>query len=271
MEQTLGTDGSVGELPRWVGVTQLPAATPKLSSEDSCLAVPASKMGSARNRRERLPAAARRRQLLDVALECFATSGYHATSLSEIAAAAGVTKPVLYQHFHSKRELFSELLEAVGNDLLTAVVAAAEAETSPYRKVRAGFEAYFRFVAQHPSAFWLLFGGNLSRLEEFSGTVGRVERGIAEAVARFIEADIDREWRELLGLAIVGLAEVTGRRWVATQVEAKAPLSQDTADRYTQALADLVWAGLRGLPGAGTTAGAHDWPGPSELAQDIGP
>ena len=61
----------------------------------------------------RLPAARRRRQLLDVALELFAARGYHTTSMNDIAEAAGVTKPVLYQHFRSKRELYLELLEDV--------------------------------------------------------------------------------------------------------------------------------------------------------------
>ena len=69
----------------------------------------------------RLPAARRRRQLLDVALEVFATSGFHQTSMEEVAEAAGVTKPVLYQHFGSKRELYLELLEDVGGQMMAAV------------------------------------------------------------------------------------------------------------------------------------------------------
>jgi AcrR family transcriptional regulator len=66
----------------------------------------------------RLPAARRRRQLLDVAQEVFASRGFHATSMDEVAEAAGVTKPVLYQHFDSKRRLYQELLEDVGQQLL---------------------------------------------------------------------------------------------------------------------------------------------------------
>ena len=66
----------------------------------------------------RLPAEQRRRQLLDVACTVFATHGFHATSMDDVASAAGVTKPVLYQHFPSKRALFVELLENVGHELL---------------------------------------------------------------------------------------------------------------------------------------------------------
>ena len=65
----------------------------------------------------RLPAHQRRRQLLDTALEVFANEGFHATSMNDVADAAGVTKPVLYQHFASKRELYLELLEDVGTRL----------------------------------------------------------------------------------------------------------------------------------------------------------
>ena len=62
----------------------------------------------------RLPAAERREQLLRTAVAVFAEHGYHATSMNDVAEAAGVTKPVLYQHFSSKRELFIELLADIG-------------------------------------------------------------------------------------------------------------------------------------------------------------
>ncbi|MGZ6966617.1 MAG: helix-turn-helix domain-containing protein, partial [Acidimicrobiia bacterium] len=61
----------------------------------------------------RLPAEQRRTQLVAVAVEVFGERGFHATSMDEVAEAAGVTKPVLYQHFPSKRALFRELLDDV--------------------------------------------------------------------------------------------------------------------------------------------------------------
>src|SRR5947208_2501628 len=109
--------------------------------------------------RPRLPAARRRSQLLEVALERFAAAGFHGTSMEEIADAAGVTKPVLYQHFGSKRTLYLELLETVGQELLEAVRESVAAEDDPYQRVLAGFRAYFRFVCERTSAFQLLFGG----------------------------------------------------------------------------------------------------------------
>src|SRR5690242_1596805 len=72
----------------------------------------------------RLPAAARRRQLLDVALGEFAERGYSGVSMDQVAEAAGVTKPVLYQHFTSKRALYLELVADVADRLESAVVKA---------------------------------------------------------------------------------------------------------------------------------------------------
>src|SRR5436305_5871766 len=106
----------------------------------------------------RLPALRRRRQLLDVALEVFADRGFHGTSMAEVAEAAGVTKPVLYQHFGSKRDLYRELLDDVGQRLLEDVQKATAAAGGPRQQVAAGFAAYFRFVDGHQSAFRLLFG-----------------------------------------------------------------------------------------------------------------
>ena len=188
----------------------------------------------------RLPAARRRRQLLDVAQEVFAEQGFHATSMDEVAEAAGVTKPVLYQHFDSKRQLYRELLDDVGQQLLDAIAQATAAAGHPRRQVEAGFGAYFRFVDQRRSAFRLLFGSGARRDEEFADAVRNVEAAIAEAIAALIEADIDTEHRLLLANGIVGLAEGTGRYWLAGELDLD-------PDVVASRIADLAWAGLRAV------------------------
>lgn len=198
---------------------------------------------------QRLPAAVRRSQLLDVALDRFAATGYHETSMEDIADAAGVTKPVLYQHFQSKHELFLELLDSVGREFLEEVVSRAAAETNPYQRVLAGFRAYFQFVCERTAAFQLVFGGGSRLTDDFADTVRRLESDIASTIGRFIDADIDEGHRDLLGHAIVGLGEVAGRRWVAAH-GGEEPLDPKEAERMAVRLADLVWAGLRGLPGS---------------------
>ena len=105
----------------------------------------------------RLRAAERRAQLLGVARRLFARDGYRGASMESIAEAAGVTKPVLYQHFSSKRALYSALL---ANDLgrLTQELETAfsQAEDDEER-LRRGFGAYLGFVDRHEDAFRLLF------------------------------------------------------------------------------------------------------------------
>jgi AcrR family transcriptional regulator len=200
--------------------------------------------------RQRLPAARRRSQLLEVALERFAAQGFHGASMEEIAEAAGVTKPVLYQHFGSKRTLYLELLETVGAELLDEVREAVAAEDSPYRRVLVGFDAYFRFVCERTSAFQLLFGSGARLSDEFAEAVRQIEASVAATVSEFIEADIDRAYQELLGHAIVGLGEVAARFWVSRREEAGYPDLDPAEGKLLAArLADLVWAGLRGLPG----------------------
>lgn len=202
-------------------------------------------------RTQRLPAARRRDQLLDVALDLFGTADYHATSMEDIADAAGVTKPVLYQHFPSKQSLYLRLLEMVGGELTAAVTASAAAAT-PYLQVLAGFHGYFRFVAERPNAFRLLFGSGARGLDEFTDAIAAVEDDLAAIIASYIDADLGAEHREMLGYAIVGLAEVTGRHWASRQ-ETTADgtaiaLDPKEGERLAQWLADLAWAGLRSLP-----------------------
>ena len=191
----------------------------------------------------RLPAARRRRQLLDVSLELFAARGYHTTSMNDIAEAAGVTKPVLYQHFRSKRELYLELLEDVGGRLRDVIGKATSEAPNPREQVQAGFLAYFTFVSDQRTAFQLLFGGGSRRDVEFADAVrdGR-------AVDRREHRSADRrgrprpDQRRLLAHGIVGLAEGTSRHWVANGLTGS---PAELADH----VAALAWAGLRGISG----------------------
>jgi AcrR family transcriptional regulator len=197
----------------------------------------------------RLPAARRRRQLLDVAVDVFAERGFHGTSMDEVAEAAGVTKPVLYQHFDSKRDLFVELLDDVGSHLVQAVTAAVAGASGPRHQVEAGFQAYFEFVTQETNAFRLLFGGGARRDEEFNDAVRRVEDVMAAAVASLIETDISDDHRQLLGYGIVGLAEVSSRQWASSHPIDELDEGERAAEatRLARRVSELAWAGLRGV------------------------
>ena len=105
----------------------------------------------------RLPAAERREQLLSVAITVFAEKGFHNTSMNDVADAAGVTKPVLYQHFASKRALYLELLAEIGAELRDTIAKATADAAGPRQQINLGFVAYFEFVADHADAFRVLW------------------------------------------------------------------------------------------------------------------
>lgn len=195
----------------------------------------------AAGRSPRLPAAARRSQLLETALVVFADRGYDTVSMEEVAEAAGVTKPVLYQHFGSKRALYLELLEDVGSRLAEAIAKATAQAATPHQRVEAGFRAYFGFVQDHEAAFRLLFGGSTRRDREMRRQVAVVEAGIAGAVAALIEADVSEDHRRLLAYGVVGLAEATCRHWLAS------PSRQPPPEVLARRVAELAWAGLRAV------------------------
>ena len=175
-----------------------------------------------------------------MALERFSEGGLYGTSMEQIAEAAGVTKPVLYQHFGSKRALYLELLEDVDSQLMEAITKATAEAVGPRQQVERGFAAYFRYVSERQSAFRLLFSEGTRRDDEFSDAVRRVEESIANAVAVLIEADIDDLHRRQLAFAIVGMAEGVSRAELAAG-QAVDP------DALARRMAELAWAGLRGI------------------------
>lgn len=188
----------------------------------------------------RLPAPQRKEQLLDVALLVFAERGFHLTSMNDVADAAGVTKPVLYQHFGSKRALYLELLRMVGNRLM-AVIDAATAGAGPREQVAEGLRAYFHFVVDEAPAYRLMFGGGTRRDAEFAEEASRVERSIAEVIAELITIEgLGEGDRLLFAHGIVGLAEGTTRHWIGDSLELD-------PDEMAVRVADLAWRGLRGV------------------------
>ncbi|QQS25877.1 MAG: TetR/AcrR family transcriptional regulator [Actinomycetota bacterium] len=188
----------------------------------------------------RLPASERREQLLLVALDVFAHRGYHGTSMNDVAEAAGVTKPVLYQHFDSKRDLYLALLDDAGTRLLTAISKATAGAVDGKSQTEAGFGAYFRWVSDDHDAFLLLFGSGARRDEEFNTAVRKVTAAAAEAIAPLIAADIDLEHQRTVAHALVGLAEGVSRRLV----EVGEPFDPVVVSRH---VSDLAWAGLRAV------------------------
>lgn len=189
----------------------------------------------------RLPAQQRRRQLLDVACTVFAERGFHATAMDDVASAAGVTKPVLYQHFPSKRALYVELLDDVGHQLLDALAQATGAATTGRERVEAGFTEYFTFVTGNEAAFRVLFGAAARNDPEFAEVVDRVLDETAEAISQLIEIEGTPEHRRVLAHALIGIAEATSRDALTDNGSALEPAL------LARWVSELAWFGLRGV------------------------
>jgi AcrR family transcriptional regulator len=189
----------------------------------------------------RLAPGQRRRQLLDVACTAFAERGFYTTAMDDLALAAGVTKPVFYQHFPSKRALFVAVLEDVGGRLLEVLTEATASVETGRARVEQGFAAYFKFVQSDRAAFRLLFGASARNDAEFADVVDRVLDDAAAAVSTLIEIHGSPEHRMALAHALVGMAEGISRHALTDPNDPHEP------DRLAAWVAELAWFGLRGV------------------------
>jgi AcrR family transcriptional regulator len=197
----------------------------------------------ARPRGTRLPRLARRRQLLGAAQEVFVAQGYHAAAMDEIAERAGVSKPVLYQHFPGKLELYLALLDEHAEALVKTVNNALESTSDNKTRVEATMQAFYDFVAGEGEAFRLVFESDLRNVAPVRARLERTNHQCAEMIARAIQQDTDAPSDEayLLGMGLVGMAQVSARYWLA---QGKA-VPKETAGKI---ISRLAWRGISGFP-----------------------
>ena len=196
-----------------------------------------------RPRSNRLPRHERRRQLLDAALEVFVSQGYHAAAMDEIAERAGVSKPVLYQHFPGKLELYLALLDESVDTLVETVRDALRSNADPKQRVAATFGAYFEYVGGQGQAYRLIFESDLSNEPAVRDRLDLVQRQCAEMVSRTVKQDagISDDEAHLLSVGMVGMAQVTARYWLS----ARDHIPREAAE---QLVARLAWRGISGWP-----------------------
>ena len=195
----------------------------------------------ARARGTRLPRVRRRRQLLAAAQEIFVARGYHAAAMDEIADRAGVSKPVLYQHFPGKLELYLALLEEHSEALVEKQREALESTDDNRQRVTASFRAYFDFVAGDGEAFRLVFESDLRNLPAVREKSEQTMQRCAELIGAVIRQDtsISDEEAHLLSIGLVGMAETSARYWLNNH----GSVPKDAAE---QLVARLAWRGISG-------------------------
>ena len=196
----------------------------------------------------RLPRKARRSQLLVAAQEVFVAHGYHAAAMDEIADRAGVSKPVLYQHFPSKLELYLALIDQQAEHLVLKVREALSSTTDNKQRVAASVLAYFDFVdGEGPDrgAFRLVFESDLRNDPAVRERVERMSQACVDAIADTIAHDTGyrAEEAQLLSIGLSGLMEVGARWWLSSR-------DRVPKERAVELLMGLAWRGISGSPRA---------------------
>ncbi|MDA8024965.1 MAG: TetR/AcrR family transcriptional regulator [Actinomycetota bacterium] len=198
---------------------------------------------------KRMTGEARRLDILTTALTTFAQTGYHSTSMNEIAAAAGVTKPVIYQHFDSKRHLYRQLIVQEGRRLIDQIATATAPSESGHQQVVSGFASYFRFAFENRSSYDLLFGSEARLEDDFKDAIADIEDEIAELVTNRIQIDADAHYRRVLAMGIIYMIEGSVRTWRNSWNDENqiGSFEQSGGMELASQLADLAWYGLRGV------------------------
>lgn len=189
--------------------------------------------------RRRLAPEARRAQLLAVAEDVFARLGFQGTAVDDIAAAAGVTRTLIYKYFADKDEIYLECVRAAREVLDNAVVTAAGEYDAPEDQLRAGFTAYFTFVRDGGSKWDVLFGGGAAAAGSVADLSALFRYQTVEVIAALVRSaapGLAEDSAVAYAHAISGAAEQTAKWWRRH--------AGTTIDVVVEQLMDVLWPGL---------------------------
>jgi AcrR family transcriptional regulator len=176
-------------------------------------------------------------------MEIFVARGYHAAAMDEIADRAGVSKPVLYQHFPGKQDLYLALLDESIESLIEAVRGALVSTNDNRQRVNATFAAYFEYVAEHRGTFRLVFESDFTSEPAVRARLDAADSKCADMISQVIREDagLADDEAHLLSISLVGMAQVSARYWLST-------LGSIPRDAAEQLVARLAWRGISGWP-----------------------
>jgi AcrR family transcriptional regulator len=191
--------------------------------------------------RVRMTGKERRQQLLDIGRSLFAERGFEAASIEEIAARAGVSKPIVYEHFGGKEGLYAVVVDREMQSLLDRVTGALTAG-HPRELLEQAALALLTYVESEPDGFRILVRD--SPVASTSGTFSSLLNDIASQVEYILAREFKGRGFEakLAGLysqALVGMVALTGQWWL----EARKPKRDEVAAH----LVNLAWHGLSGM------------------------
>jgi AcrR family transcriptional regulator len=190
-----------------------------------------------------VPRAVREQHILDVAGQVFAVGGFYNGSMDEIAAGAGVSKPMLYAYFESKEGLYAAYVERTGGELLSRLQASADAQDPPIERLHARTREFLAFVEEHRDGWTVLFR-ELASSPLLAEQVASLRREITDAVERMIVGSVStlpRPDLEALAHMIVGAGESLANWWLD-----RPDVRRDqVAEWYVEAVQAAVGAALR--------------------------
>ena len=181
----------------------------------------------------------RRDQLLKTALNAFADGGYHTTSMDDIAAAAGVSKPVLYQHFPGKRELYLALVEYTLTDLSAKLDQSLAASQVNRTRVESMIDTHFDFVEHQPQAHRLVFSADLLAFPEVADKLNDFYDGLAGIIASVLgpNVGIPHTQAAMLARGLVQMVQTAAVYWAQHPESAMRQEAQQQVFR-------LAWGGI---------------------------
>ena len=196
-----------------------------------------------RARGGRLPRGERRDQLLATASEVFVDRGYHSAGMDEIADRAGVSKPVLYQHFSSKLDLYLAVLQLHGDILVAGVRQALRTTTDNRQRLRSSVQAFFDFIEHDSQGYRLIFENDNATEPQVAAQVKASIEACTDAVCDLISQDsgLDPHRARMVAVGLVGISVDCARYWL----DADRPISKDDAVEGT---VQFAWGGLSHVP-----------------------
>lgn len=160
--------------------------------------------------------------------------------MNDVALAAGVTKPVLYQHFESKHRLFLELLTDTATRLVERISSAVDSSSTGREKVERGFAAYIDFFTSDPHHFHIIYGEGVRSDPEFQDELRELQSSFGTFTAEHIDIEgLDHASRLVAAQAVAGLLESAVRHWLQSERE-------HSAEELAALVSSLAWRGLRG-------------------------
>jgi AcrR family transcriptional regulator len=188
--------------------------------------------------RRRLPRDERARQLVEVADTVFSEHGVAAASMEDIAERAGITKPVLYDHFGSKDGLLAAVVLRAGEELAAATLAAVDSASGPEDALARGLRAYFRFIERRRASWLSLLAEAGVPGSAAAAALEQVRDGQAELIATLMSADVpdcDLPRARLYAQVVVGASE---------RLVTRPGTEQPSVDVLTRHMMDVIWAGF---------------------------